>query len=65
MCPRCGANVLLVRQVEGFEKFMVGITGKRSYRCRMCENTFRARDKRNRQRIAARPAAASHGEQSR
>jgi DNA-directed RNA polymerase subunit RPC12/RpoP len=62
MCPRCGSNVLLIKQAEGFEKFLVGITGKRSYRCRMCEATFRARDKRTRMRRAA-PQASADPEQ--
>jgi transposase-like protein len=53
MCPRCGSNVLLVKHAEGFEKFLVSITGKRSYRCRMCETTFRARDRKTGMRRAA------------
>jgi hypothetical protein len=63
MCPKCGSNVLLVKQLEGFEKFLAGITGKRTYRCRMCATSFRAPDRRKRQRLAARQAAASHSEE--
>jgi DNA-directed RNA polymerase subunit RPC12/RpoP len=62
MCPRCGSNVLLVKQAQGFEKFLAGITGKRSYRCRMCETSFRAPDRRTRMRRAAQQAAG-HSEQ--
>jgi DNA-directed RNA polymerase subunit RPC12/RpoP len=62
MCPRCGSNVLLIKQAEGFERLLVNITGKRLYRCRMCETSFRAPDRRTRMRQAAQQATV-HPEQ--
>lgn len=46
MCPQCGSNVLLVKHATGFERFLVGLTGKRAYRCRLCQFTFRMPDRR-------------------
>ena len=46
MCPRCGSSVLLVKQLEGFERLLAQLTRKRAYRCRLCECRFRMPDRR-------------------
>lgn len=55
MCPGCGSNVLLVKHIEGLERFLANLTGKRPYRCRMCGMRFRMTDRRKTARNAEAP----------
>ncbi len=52
MCPQCGSNVLLIKQQDGFERFLAIVTRKRAYCCRICACTFRMSDRRSARRDA-------------
>ena len=46
-CPRCGSDEgLAMGRRDGFERIMILLTGKRKYRCRHCNGSFRAPDQR-------------------
>jgi hypothetical protein len=46
MCPKCRSSFLAIRKLQGFERLMVMLTGKRKYFCRDCDHKFRAPDRR-------------------
>jgi len=50
MCPRCRSDFLMIKKLEGVERFVVYITAKRKYRCRDCNHIFRAPDRRRKPR---------------
>jgi hypothetical protein len=45
-CPSCGSNNLALREARGFEWLVLLFTTKRKYRCRECNQWFRAPDRR-------------------
>lgn len=57
-CPRCRSEYLMIRKNTGFERLLVLLTGLREYRCRDCDQKFRAPDRRLRVRTVA---AATQG----
>jgi hypothetical protein len=57
-CPKCGSNFLMIKMDEGLERLLILITGLRQYRCRDCDQRFRAPDRRKVLRPAAKPQEA-------
>ena len=49
-CPKCRSNYLMIRNNTGFERLLIFLTGLREYRCRDCDQKFRAPDRRQRSR---------------
>jgi DNA-directed RNA polymerase subunit RPC12/RpoP len=45
-CPKCHSNFLMIRNNTGFERLLIFLTGLREYRCRDCDQKFRAPDRR-------------------
>lgn len=45
-CPQCRSSRLKIRQLEGLERIIVFVTKLRKYRCRDCDFSFRAPDRR-------------------
>jgi len=41
----------MVKHAEGFERLLIRLTGKRSYRCRICDRSFRMPDRRTATRM--------------
>ncbi len=48
----------MIRQKAGFERLLIFLTGFREYRCRDCDQRFRAPDRRTRPRVIEKPAGA-------
>jgi len=48
----------MIRQKTGFERLLIFLTGLREYRCRDCEQKFRAPDRRAKRRMVQKPAGA-------
>jgi len=46
MCPHCRSDRLRIRNLKGFERFVVFFTGKRQYLCTDCGKLFRMIDRR-------------------
>jgi transposase-like protein len=46
MCPRCRSNRLKIKQPSGLERLLMFLSGKRKYRCRDCDHSFRMPDRR-------------------
>jgi len=46
MCPRCRSTLLLIKDKRGIERLLILLTGKRHFRCRLCDLIYRARDRR-------------------
>jgi DNA-directed RNA polymerase subunit RPC12/RpoP len=59
-CPKCRSTVLMIRRKTGLERLRCFFTGLRSYRCRDCDQKFRAPDRRRapRDEEAYRPSEA-------
>jgi K+-sensing histidine kinase KdpD len=55
MCPRCRSQRLITKHVAGIERLKVYFTDTRKYRCKDCNNVFRAPDR----RLTPRDSAAS------
>ena len=45
-CPKCYSKRLDIRQPTGLEPVAIFLTNKRKFRCRECDCTFRAPDRR-------------------
>ncbi len=45
-CPKCRSRFLMIKLEEGLERLLIMMTGLREYRCRDCEQRFRAPDRR-------------------
>jgi transposase-like protein len=45
-CPKCASDELLIRERTGWERIVALFTSLRKYRCRNCDHTFRAPDRR-------------------
>jgi tRNA(Ile2) C34 agmatinyltransferase TiaS len=45
-CPKCRSTLLMIRQNTGLERLRSFFTGLRLYRCRDCDEHFRAEDRR-------------------
>jgi DNA-directed RNA polymerase subunit RPC12/RpoP len=45
-CPKCRSTLLMIRHKTGLERLRVFFTGLREYRCRDCDQRFRAADRR-------------------
>jgi DNA-directed RNA polymerase subunit RPC12/RpoP len=46
-CPKCRSTTLMIRRKTGLERLRCFFTGLRSYRCRDCDQKFRALDRRH------------------
>ena len=57
-CPKCRSTLLMIRQKTGLERVRVFLTGMREYRCRDCDQKFRAPDRRRVAREEKLPAGA-------
>jgi len=51
-CPKCRSTLLMIRQNTGLERLRSFLTGLRQYRCRDCDQKFRAPDRRRLSRRA-------------
>lgn len=45
-CPKCRSTLLMIRHKTGLERLRIFFTGLREYRCRDCDQRFRAPDRR-------------------
>jgi tRNA(Ile2) C34 agmatinyltransferase TiaS len=45
-CPKCRSTLLMIRQKKGLERLRCFFTGERQFRCRDCDEKFRAPDRR-------------------
>jgi hypothetical protein len=45
-CPKCRSTQLMIRHKKGVERWRSFFTGLRQYRCRDCDENFRAPDRR-------------------
>ena len=45
-CPKCRSNYLMIKKNMGFERILTFLTSLREYRCRDCDQKFRAPDRR-------------------
>ena len=51
-CPKCQSRELMIRDKTGLERIKVLWSGLREYRCRACDEIFRAPDRRSTPRPA-------------
>jgi DNA-directed RNA polymerase subunit RPC12/RpoP len=56
-CPKCRSDLLMIRQKTGLERVRSFMTGTREYRCRDCDQKFRAPDRRSVPREEKLPAS--------
>jgi len=49
-CPTCRSTLLMIKQKKGLERLRCLFTGLRQFRCRDCDEKFRAPDRRSQPR---------------
>jgi DNA-directed RNA polymerase subunit RPC12/RpoP len=57
-CPKCRSREIMIKRKTGMERIKVFWTGLREYKCRACDEVFRAEDRRR----TPRETPASHGQ---